>query len=92
MPEAFLPAAPRLPEPMGRRQNPQIGLTDTLINHNTSALRKTGIWSRPLFALAKPVFDQFKARSRGFENSPFRLRQFKAFVLRFAKMDWQKPF
>ena len=46
----------------------------------------------PLFALSKPVFDQSKARSRGFENSPFGLRQFKALILRFAKMDWQKPF
>jgi hypothetical protein len=92
MPQAFLPAASGLPEPMGRRQNPQIGLTDTLTNRNTSALRKTGIWSGPLFAWSKPVFDQFKARSRGFENSPFRLRQFKALILRFAKIDWQKPF
>jgi len=46
MPEAFLPAAPGLPEPMSRRQNPQIGLTDILTNRNTSALRKTGILKR----------------------------------------------
>jgi len=46
MPEAFLPAAPGLPKPMGRRQNPQIGLTDTLTNRNTSALRTTGMLKR----------------------------------------------
>jgi len=48
--------------------------------------------ARPLFALSKPVFDQSKARSMGFENSPFGLRQFKAHALRCAKIDWQKPF
>jgi hypothetical protein len=59
---------------------------------NASAFWKTGQWSRPLFAWSKPVFDPSKACSRGLENSPFGLRQFKALILRFAKMDGQKPF
>jgi hypothetical protein len=58
---------------------------------NTLALSKTGQWSRPLFPWSKPVFDPSKARSRGLENSPLGLRQFKALIFRFAKMDGQKP-
>jgi hypothetical protein len=38
---------------------------------------RSGRLSRALFALSKPVFDQSKAHSRGFENSPFGLRQLK---------------
>jgi hypothetical protein len=38
------------------------------------------------------VFDQSKPRSRRFKNSPSGLRQFKALIFHFAKIDGQKGF
>jgi hypothetical protein len=38
------------------------------------------------------VFDQSKPRSRRFKNSPSGLRQFKALIFHFAKIDGQKRF
>ena len=49
-----------------------------------------GLLSKSLFALSKAFFDKSKACSRCFQNSPFRLKQLKALIFRFAKIYLQK--
>jgi hypothetical protein len=62
--------------------------------YSTLVLSRTRQWSSPLFALAKPVFDHSKALAPGTLKTHRlrRIRQFKALIFRFAKIDWQEPF
>jgi hypothetical protein len=53
---------------------------------------RNGLLPKSFFAGSETFFDKSKARSRRFQNSPFRLKQLETLFFHFAKIYKQKPF
>jgi hypothetical protein len=51
-----------------------------------------GLLPKLFFADSETYFDKSKARSRGFQNSPFGLKQLESLFFHFAKIYEQKTF